>query len=184
MPQVPNFLSSFSRSGVNAMKLKYLSIAGIVLLSAIAAINRLNHQPDITVLESKSVATEAPIIASVKSATKIKSGTFVSGEATTGGTVRLVTQNGKSSLQLESNFNSSRGPDLVVILHKSANILGSTQPPNYPLPDSNYIILAPLKRSKGSQSYSIPSNINLAAYKSVAIWCRRYNATFGAAVLN
>ncbi|PSB00774.1 DM13 domain-containing protein [Merismopedia glauca] len=168
------------------MKLKYISIFSVVCLVAIALASQLNYQANLAVLETKSLAREAPIKTLAKSQNqgRIKSGTFVSGEASTAGTVRLVTQNGKSSLQLESNFNSSTGPDLVVILHKSPNILGSTQPPNYPLPDSNYVILAPLKRSKGAQSYNIPSNINLGAYKSVAIWCRRYNATFGAAVLN
>ncbi|HYX14670.1 MAG TPA: DM13 domain-containing protein, partial [Nostoc sp.] len=42
----------------------------------------------------------------------------------------------------------------------------------------------PLKKYSGAQTYSIPQSINLADYKSAAIWCRKFNATFGAANLN
>jgi Electron transfer DM13 len=42
---------------------------------------------------------------------------------------------------------------------------------------------SPLKKFSGAQSYKIPNNINLADYKSAAIWCRKFNATFGAAKL-
>lgn len=115
----------------------------------------------------------------------MKSGTFVSGEHTTQGTVSITTKDGESFLELEQSFKTSEsGPDLVVILHRSNNVIGSTKPPSYPLKKGEYVILAPLKKSSGAQTYPIPNNINLASYKSVGIWCRQFNATFGAANLS
>ncbi|MBD2356841.1 DM13 domain-containing protein [Tolypothrix sp. FACHB-123] len=115
----------------------------------------------------------------------IQSGSFVSGEHKTQGTVRITTKEGKSTLELGQSFKTSdSGPDLVVILHRSDNVIGSTQPPSYPLKKGDYVILAPLQKYSGVQSYIIPTNINLADYKSVGILCRKYNATFGAAKLS
>ncbi|MEH2407615.1 MAG: DM13 domain-containing protein [Nostoc sp.] len=45
-------------------------------------------------------------------------------------------------------------------------------------------MLAPLKKYSDAQTYPIPNNINLADYKSAAIWCRKFNPTFGAANLS
>lgn len=73
---------------------------------------------------------------------------------------------------------------MVVILHRSDNVINSTKPPSYPLKKGDYIILAPLKKYSDAQTYPIPNNINLADYKSAAIWCRKFNPTFGAANLS
>jgi hypothetical protein len=130
--------------------------------------------------QAKSLAQTAQ----PQDSTVIKSGTFVSGEHTTQGTVRITTKEGKSFIELEESFKTSdSGPDLVVVLHRADDVINSTKPPSYPLKKGDYIILAPLKKYSGAQTYPIPNNINLADYKSVAIWCRQFNATFGAANL-
>lgn len=76
------------------------------------------------------------------------------------------------------------GPDLHVILHRSNDVLGSTKPPSYPLKEQVYVILGRLQKFSGAQRYPIADKINLTNYKSAAIWCRKFNATFGAAKLN
>jgi hypothetical protein len=117
--------------------------------------------------------------------TAVKSGTFVSGEHTTQGKVRITNKDGKSFIELDRSFKTSTsGPDLVVVLHRSNNVIGATKPPAYPLRRRDYIVIAPLQKYSGAQNYLIPNNINLAEYKSVVIWCRRFNATFGAASLS
>jgi hypothetical protein len=116
--------------------------------------------------------------------TVLSSGTFVDGEHPTKGTVRIVNQDGKRILELAQDFKTSTsGPDLVVILHRSDNVIGSTTPPAYPIQEGDYVLLAPLREYSGAQRYQIPANINLDDFKSAAIWCRRFNATFGAATL-
>ncbi len=95
-----------------------------------------------------------------------------------------MTKNGRSFLQLDSAFKTSnQGPDLVVVLHRSGNVLGTSQAPNYALKGGDYVVLARLKKYSGAQIYAIPANINLANYRSAAIWCRKFNATFGVAPL-
>ncbi|MGG6263673.1 DM13 domain-containing protein [Leptolyngbya sp. AN03gr2] len=44
-------------------------------------------------------------------------------------------------------------------------------------------IYTQFKQFNGAQTYEIPADVNLNDYKSAAIWCRRFNATFGAATL-
>lgn len=165
------------------MKLNLL-ILGLVAFLTVgctkeASVNQVTASPI-----AQSVPTATQSVAAVKQEAG-KSGTFVSGEHPTQGTARIVMREGKPFLELDQTFRTSEmGPDLVVILHRSANVIGSTKPPAYPLKQGDYVILAPLQKFSGAQSYPIPENINLADYKSAAIWCRKFNATFGAAAFN
>jgi hypothetical protein len=36
----------------------------------------------------------------------------------------------------------------------------------------------------GNQNYPVPASVDLASYRSVVIWCDRFNATFGSADLS
>jgi hypothetical protein len=114
----------------------------------------------------------------------LRSGKFVDGEHPTRGSVRIIKQNNQRLLELDQTFaTSTSGPDLVVILHRLADVIGSTTPPAYPIKEGDYVLLAPLKSYNGTQSYLIPASLNLDDFKSAVIWCRRFNATFGAATL-
>ncbi|WP_026104441.1 DM13 domain-containing protein [Anabaena sp. PCC 7108] len=175
---------------MNLRNLFILGLSSLVMVGCVREVsnNQANQSP-IAVNASVPVSsTQAkPLASSAKSpdSTVIKSGTFVSGEHTTQGKVRITTKNGKSFLELENSFKTSEsGPDLVVILHRSNNVINSTKPPSYSLKKGDYIVLAPLQKYSGAQTYSIPENINLLNYKSAAIWCRKFNATFGAANLS
>lgn len=114
----------------------------------------------------------------------IKVGSFVSGEHPTEGNVRIISEEAQTFIELDSNFKTSEmGPDLVVILHRSSDVIGSTNPPAYPLKEGDYVVVSPLNQFSGMQKYAIPEGINVADYKSIAIWCRKFNATFGSAVI-
>ncbi|MBG1261736.1 DM13 domain-containing protein [Nostoc commune] len=175
------------------MKLRYLLIMGLSSLVMVGCArevssNQANKSP-ITVNASVPVpSTHAKPLAKLAQSpdsAAIKSGTFLSGEHTTQGKASITTKDGKSFLDFDESFKTSEsGPDLVVILHRSDNVINSTKPPSYSLKKGDYIILAPLQKYSGAQTYSIPQNINLADYKSIAIWCRKFNATFGAANLS
>ncbi len=131
-----------------------------------------------------SPSPEAVSQASPATAAATKSGTFAAGEHPTTGTVRVGAENGQQFIELGEDFKTSEmGPDLVVILHQDADVLGSTQPPAYALTADSYVVIAPLQQFQGAQRYEIPANVNLSDYASAAIWCRRFNATFGAATL-
>jgi len=128
-------------------------------------------------------ASSAEVVQSSVSSV-LSSGTFEDGEHPTSGSVQIVMKNNKRYVELGSSFEtSSNGPDLVVILHRSDDVIGSTNPPAFPINEGDYVFLADLKSYSGAQSYEIPDSVNLDDFKSVAIWCRRFNATFGAATL-
>jgi len=118
-----------------------------------------------------------------KNATTFKRGFFVSGEYTTEGTARIIEENGKRYLQFDANFRTRQGPDLFAILHRSRNVISSTKPPAHGIKEGDYIVLSALKSINGQQRYAIPSNIDLSEFNSAGVWCRRFNATFGAANL-
>lgn len=125
----------------------------------------------------------APTVAPA-STTVLKSGNFESGEHPTQGTAQLVQQDGQTFLELDESFQTSTsGPDLFVILHRSDNVLGNSKPPVYPLNEGEYVIIAPLQEYSGAQRYAIPADINVDEFRSAGIWCRQFNATFGAALL-
>ncbi|MFQ3634339.1 MAG: DM13 domain-containing protein [Cyanobacteriota bacterium] len=130
--------------------------------------------------ESSPAASPAAIAASPSI---VKSGTFVSGEHPTQGTAQIVTENGQRFLEFGNDFRTDSGPDLTVILHRSGDVIGSTTPPAYAIREGDYVVLAALQRTQGAQRYAIPSNVNLDEFNSTAVWCRRFNATFGAAGL-
>ena len=92
------------------------------------------------------------------------SGSFrgVEGERVSG---TATVKNGK--VVLSSNFRSTSGPDLYVYL-------GNSKPSR---------IVARLRKLSGSQTYSLPKNINPANYSAVYIHCKRYNHTYGKASL-
>lgn len=118
------------------------------------------------------------------SAEVLKSGNFESGEHPTQGTAQLVQQDGQVFLELDESFQTSTsGPDLVVILHRSDNVLAATEPPAYPLKDGDYVVIAPLQEYSGAQRYAIPADVNVDEFRSAGIWCRQFNATFGVALL-
>ncbi|MCT0219291.1 DM13 domain-containing protein [Synechococcus sp. CS-1329] len=144
--------------------------------------NSNNQEKTSTPEKSSTVETaEAP---GKSGAILIRSGPFVSGEHPTTGGAQLVKQNNQNRLELNQVFaTSTSGPDLVVVLHRSADVISTTTPPAYPINEGDYVLLAPLESYEGAQSYPIPANINLDEFQSVAIWCRRFNATFGSATL-
>lgn len=155
------------------MKLKYLPIVAITLIYGCTTEASVTQTP------------AKPAIAINTNTQSIKSGTFVAGEHATTGSARIISENGKNYLELDADFKTSNlGPDLYVILHRSDDVLASTQPPAYPLKAGDYVILGRLQNYSGAQRYVIASNIKLANYQSAVIWCRQFNATFGTAKLS
>jgi hypothetical protein len=129
----------------------------------------------------RAVNAELPMPVSITVASKIAaasvlaSGNFEKSEHPTSGTAQIVIQNGKKYLKFDSSFQSDSGPDLFVILHRQDS------PKSYG--KSDYVSLGRLKKTSGQQMYAIPNGVNIAKFKSVVIWCKKFNATFGFAPL-
>jgi Electron transfer DM13 len=108
-------------------------------------------------------------------------GTFVSQEHETGGKVVILQlADGSRVLRLE-NLDTSNGPDLHVWITDAAVQAGAAGWRVFD--DGRYTALGKLKGNKGSQNYAVPAGLDLARYRSVSIWCDRFNVSFGAAEL-
>ncbi|WP_443046196.1 DM13 domain-containing protein [Streptomyces sp. NBC_00335] len=108
-------------------------------------------------------------------------GTLISHEHTTTGTAKIIRlPDGSRTLRLE-NLDTSNGPDLRVWLTDAPVKEGEAGWSVFD--DGKYVSLGKLKGNKGDQNYEIPTDVNLADYGSVTIWCDRFDVSFGAAAL-
>ncbi|WP_331765784.1 DM13 domain-containing protein [Embleya sp. NBC_00896] len=111
----------------------------------------------------------------------LAAGEFISHEHATSGSARIVRLvDGSRILRLE-DLDTSNGPALRVWL---------TDAPVKPgkdgwrvFDDGAHVNLGELKGNKGNQNYTLPADLDLARYTSVAIWCDRFDVSFGAAAL-
>jgi electron transfer DM13 len=111
----------------------------------------------------------------------VRQGTFISHEHSTTGRARVIRKpDGAHVLELV-DFDTSNGPDLRVWL--------SDQPVRSGVDgwrvfaDGKRVELGRLKGNKGDQAYAIPAGTNLDQLTSIAIWCKRFSVSFGAAGL-
>lgn len=164
------------------MKLNQLIHVGVIsslaCVLSIGAVEALTT-PSLKIAESSDATVKSTtLIAQRPTRTVAASGTFVKAEKPTTGTASIVTENGQQYLVFDASFQtSSEGPDLHVLLDPS------DKPPMKYENLNSYVNLGKLEKFKGSQRYPIPAAINLSNFKSVAIWCRMANATFGYAPL-
>jgi len=128
-----------------------------------------------------SIATSAPNGGPAPANRLLASGNFVSHEHTTTGTAQLVQlADGRRQVVL-LNLSTSDGPDLWVWLTDQKVVTNSSG--WHVFDDGRYLQLGRLKGNRGNQVYDVPSTADLAGYRSVTIWCRRFTVSFGAAEL-
>lgn len=159
------------------MKLNQLTFTALSLIAVALPIAISNAQalPPVTTGGSFVVSTQFMAQAPTRIAA---TGTFVAAEKPTTGTARIVVEAGKRYLVFDSAFKTSnQGPDLHVVLDPAA------RPPMSYQDTTRYINLGKLQKFDGEQRYPIPATVNLSQFKSVGIWCRMANATFGYAPL-
>ncbi|MEU1374173.1 DM13 domain-containing protein [Streptomyces triculaminicus] len=134
---------------------------------------------DETVKESVPVATGAPGDGAART---LASGELISHEHTTHGTVRVLQlPDGTRTVRLE-NLDTSNGPELKVLLSDAPVKEGRAG--WYVFDDGAHVSLGALKGNKGDQNYAVPAGVDLGRYRSVSIWCDRFDVSFGAAALN
>ncbi|MBJ8099738.1 DM13 domain-containing protein [Bacillus cereus group sp. N11] len=106
----------------------------------------------------------------------ISAGQFQNGVHETTGTATIYQlADGKRVLRL-SNFSTSNGPDVRVVLVPTDRLKNNEDVKNH-----QYIELGKLKGNKGDQNYEIPEGIDVSTYGSVSVWCKRFNENFGVA---
>lgn len=108
----------------------------------------------------------------------VSAGNLISHEHATSGSVKVLRlPDGSRTLRFE-DLETSNGPDLRVVLSDAKVVEGK-----HVFDDGAYTTLAKLKGNKGNQNYALPADLDLDRYRSVSIWCDRFDVSFGAAEL-
>ena len=109
---------------------------------------------------------------------KLASGQFRTAAHETKGTATVFQLvDGKKALRL-TDFATSNGPDVHVYLVAAADVKD-----NDTVTKAGFIDVGSLKGNIGDQNYDLPADIDLAKYRAVTIWCKRFGVNFGTAPL-
>jgi hypothetical protein len=79
-----------------------------------------------------------------------------------------------------THFKTSNGPNVHILLVAATD---AKDDENFFAEKVDHVDLGPLKGNEGDQNYPIPSATDLSKYKTVSVFCERFNANFGAAPL-
>ncbi|MCU5657598.1 DM13 domain-containing protein [Bacillus mycoides] len=130
-------------------------------------VNEALPQTEMQSMKTKQVQDQVQVISA---------GQFQNGVHETTGTATIhQLADGKRILRL-SNFSTSNGPDVRVVLVPTDRLKNNEDVKNH-----QYIELGKLKGNKGNQNYEIPEGIDVSTYGSVSVWCKRFNENFGVA---
>jgi hypothetical protein len=84
---------------------------------------------------------------------------------------------GKRTLRL-TEFETSNGPDVHVYLTAAEVAKGSDA-----IKAAGFIDLGSIKGNIGDQNYDLPAGVDLAKYRAVTVWCKRFGVNFATAPL-
>jgi hypothetical protein len=108
----------------------------------------------------------------------IAAGSFHSNAHETKGSATVYRRTDGTRVLRLANFETSNGPDVRVYLVAAADVNDEAT-----VTRAGFIELGKLKGNKGDQNYEVPASVDLAKYRSVTIWCKRFSVNFGTAPL-
>jgi hypothetical protein len=110
----------------------------------------------------------------------VETGTFHGKVHMTSGRATIYKEaDGRLVLRL-TNFKTSNGPDVHVVLIAEKDAADDA---NFLKSKTEKVELGLLKGNEGDQNYDIPAGTDLQKFRTVSIYCERFNANFGAAPL-
>jgi hypothetical protein len=110
--------------------------------------------------------------------TTLATGAFHGVHHETTGTTTLYRRPDGTRLLRFTNFSTSNGPDVRIYL-----VAAEDAQDNATAKQAGFIELGPMKGNQGDQNYDVPATVDLAKYRAVTIWCRRFAVNFATAPL-
>src|SRR5438094_10546780 len=112
------------------------------------------------------------------SAQPLESGRFYSILHPTAGTATIFQMGDGTRVLRLTSFTTSNGPDVHVymVAADDAKDVATVQ-------HAGFVDLGIIKGNVGDQNYTFGSDLDLAKYRAVSIWCKRFSVNFGAAAL-
>ncbi|EPH41845.1 DM13 domain-containing protein [Streptomyces aurantiacus] len=139
---------------------------------------------DETVRDPFPVAAPAPARGGDSAAAgpeELAEGELISHEHETSGSVRVLRLTDGTRVLRLTNLETSNGPALRVWLSDAEVKPGKDG--WHVFDDGRHVSLGKLKGNKGDQNYTLPADVDLNRYRSVTIWCDRFDVSFGATEL-
>lgn len=110
-------------------------------------------------------------------ARKLLAGEFKGLAHETRGHAEVLEVQGKHVLRF-TNFSTSNGPDVHVYLVAAPDASSDDA-----IHHAGFINLGKMKGNQGDQNYELPASWDPTTYRSVSLWCERFNVNFGACSL-
>jgi len=106
------------------------------------------------------------------------SGRFYSILHPTEGTATIYQMGDGTRVLRFTSFSTSNGPDVHVymVAADDAKDVATVQ-------NAGFVDLGVIKGNIGDQNYTLGSDLDLARYRAVSIWCKRFSVNFGSAAL-
>ena len=136
----------------------------------------LVERPTKTAEPTKPAEPAEPTKSPKPEVVELASGQFEDAEYATDGTAKIVRlADGTRILRIE-NFSTSQAPVIQVAFSNapSGGDWGSYD-------DVRFASVGTLKALSGNQNYEIPEGLDLKGFKSVVIWCAKYDVALGTA---
>src|SRR2546421_12272747 len=127
---------------------------------------------------NRQVDEAMPATQGASSAHPLESGRFYGILHPTEGTATIYQMGDGTRVLRLTSFSTSNGPDVHVymVAADDAKDVATVQ-------QAGFIDLGVLKGNIGNQNYSLGTDLDLAKYRAVSIWCKRFSVNFGAAAL-
>jgi hypothetical protein len=119
-----------------------------------------------------------PAAQGAAAALPLESGTFYTKLHPTSGTATIYKMADGTHMLRFTNFDTSNGPDVHVYMVAADDAKDAAT-----VERAGFVDLGEIKGNVGDQNYILPSDLDLAKYRAVSIWCKRFSVNFGAAAL-
>ena len=127
---------------------------------------------------NRSVNESMPSAPGATSAQPLESGRFYSILHPTEGTATIYQMGDGTRVLRFTSFSTSNGPDVHVYMVASGDAKDASA-----VQKAGFVDLGVIKGNMGDQNYTLGSELDLAKYRAVSIWCKRFSVNFGAAAL-
>ena len=127
---------------------------------------------------NRQVNEAMPIAPGGSSAQPLESGPFYSILHPTAGTATIYQMGDGTHILRFTNFSTSNGPDVHVYMVAADDAKDAAA-----VEKAGFVDLGVIKGNIGDQNYTLAGDLDLAKYRAVSIWCKRFSVNFGAAAL-
>src|SRR5262249_32012107 len=156
-------------------EMKIWTKLAIPVVAVVALVAWYAFRPERLVV-NRSVNETFPSGQGGASAQPLESGTFYGILHPTEGTATIYRMGDGSRVLRLTSFRTSNGPDVHVcmVAAEDAKDVATVE-------KAGFVDLGVIKGNIGDQNYTLRSDLDLAKYRAVSIWCKRFSVNFGAA---